>query len=108
MKSNAWFQTFLSLEPAEYWSKVTAPVLILNGDKDVQVSAEVNPQAIQQALPNGTVFTIDTVADSNHLFQRANTGQLAEYGVIEQTIDPAVLTKVSDWIEQQVTVETTE
>ena len=101
MKSNRWFQTFLTLEPSEYWSKVTAPVLILNGEKDVQVSVHINPQAIQQALPQGTPSTIEIVASANHLFQLAETGQVSEYGSIEQTIDPTVLLLISDWILQQ-------
>ena len=40
---------FSTLEPSDYWSKVSAPVLILNGDKDVQVSADINTKAIQDA-----------------------------------------------------------
>ena len=101
MKASAWFQTFLSLEPSEYWSKVTVPVLILNGDKDVQVSAGINPEAIQEALPSETAMTIEIVEGVNHLFQEAETGQVSEYAVIEQTISPNVLDVISEWIVNQ-------
>jgi hypothetical protein len=34
----------------------------------------------------------------NHFFQTAKTGAPAEYEEIEETLSPAVLTLVSDWI----------
>mgnify|MGYP001271870677 CR=1 FL=1 len=101
LKANDWFQTFLRLEPSEYWSKVRAPVLILNGEKDLQVADDINTQAIQRALPEDTESTIEIVLGANHLFQQAETGQISEYGSIEQTIDPTVLMLISDWIVQQ-------
>ena len=54
MKTNAWFQTFMTLDPSDYWSKVSAPVLILNGDKDVQVSADINTKAIQDKIKHNS------------------------------------------------------
>ena len=73
MKTNAWFQTFMTLDPSDYWSKVSAPVLILNGDKDVQVSADINTKAIQDALPSDTPVTVEIVHGVNHLFQESET-----------------------------------
>ncbi len=101
MKANAWYQTFLSLEPSEYWSKVSTPVLILNGDKDVQVSADINITAIQEALPSDTAVTVERIEGVNHLFQESETGQVSEYASIEQTISPAVLDVLSEWILQK-------
>ena len=34
----------------------------------------------------------------NHLFQTAEKGTVEEYAVIEETISPAVLQKISDWL----------
>ncbi|MCK7535400.1 MAG: hypothetical protein MZV63_32680 [Marinilabiliales bacterium] len=48
--NNPWFRYFLSTEPSEFWSKVTCPVLALNGDKDMQVNYEQNLPAIKDAL----------------------------------------------------------
>ena len=101
MKTNAWFQTFMTLDPSDYWSKVSAPVLILNGDKDVQVSADINTKAIQDALPSDTSVTVEIVHGVNHLFQEAETGQISEYAVIEQTISSEVLNVMSEWIVNQ-------
>ena len=34
----------------------------------------------------------------NHLFQAADTGGPAEYGRIEETISPAALSLITDWV----------
>ncbi|MFR9652004.1 MAG: hypothetical protein SNG35_08290 [Rikenellaceae bacterium] len=34
----------------------------------------------------------------NHLFQRAESGAVAEYGEIEETINIEVLMKLTEWI----------
>jgi hypothetical protein len=34
----------------------------------------------------------------NHLFQTAQTGAVSEYAQIDETMSPAVLKLVSDWI----------
>jgi hypothetical protein len=38
----------------------------------------------------------------NHLFQTAETGAPAEYGKIEETMAPAALAKITDWIRTAV------
>ncbi len=98
IKQTPWFQTFLTLEPRTYWSKVQEPTLILNGDKDVQVAAIVNTQAISSALPTDTPSQVQILEGANHLFQQASTGQIAEYATISQTIDPEVLSLIAQWI----------
>ena len=37
----------------------------------------------------------------NHLFQECTTGSIEEYGTIEQTISPQVLTDIATWIAKQ-------
>jgi hypothetical protein len=37
----------------------------------------------------------------NHLFQTCKTGELAEYAKIEETIAPAVLELITDWIAER-------
>ena len=99
-KHTPWMQTFMTLEPAEYWKKVNVPVLALNGTLDLQVAAQPNLSEIQMAMASGgnlqsTMLTMDGL---NHMFQVAETGQISEYGQIEETIYPAVLDLISDWI----------
>lgn len=75
-------------------------MLALNGEKDLQVNARENLEAIRKALEKGgnTRVKIMYLAGLNHLFQACNTGTPDEYASIQQTISPQVLTIISDWI----------
>ena len=37
------------------------------------------------------------IPNANHLFQTAKTGKVNEYGEIEETISPEVLSIISKW-----------
>lgn len=100
IKQSAWFQTFLSLDPAAYFVKIQAPVLVLNGAMDIQVASDVNVSAIESLIKSNGNNQVQShiLPNLNHLFQNSKTGNIAEYGVIEETIDPMVLDLISDWI----------
>jgi pimeloyl-ACP methyl ester carboxylesterase len=98
--NSPWFRFFLTFDPKTVLVKVRCPVLALNGTKDLQVPCKDNLAAIESALKAGgnTRITIKELPGLNHLFQPCNTGAPSEYASIEQTIDPAVLTILGDWI----------
>src|SRR5262249_1113658 len=75
-------------DPAPALRKVTCPALVLNGEKDLQVSAKQNLPAIRKALEaaGNKNFETDELPALNHLFQTAKTGSAKEYGEIEETI----------------------
>lgn len=83
--------------------QVKAPVLALNGEKDLQVAARPNLAAILEALTAGGNADVTTreLVGLNHLFQTAATGAVAEYSIIEETFNPAALTVISDWIRRR-------
>jgi fermentation-respiration switch protein FrsA (DUF1100 family) len=78
-------------------------VLAMNGEKDLQVPAKQNLDAIRAALASAgnTRAEIVEMPGLNHLFQTAKTGSPAEYGIIEETIAPAALEKIARWIASQ-------
>lgn len=86
--------------PATWWEQVRAPVLVLNGGKDSQVPAEENVGALLDALERAPTerFESEIFPDKNHLFQKATSGAVGEYGEIEQTIAPEVLERIGDWL----------
>jgi pimeloyl-ACP methyl ester carboxylesterase len=95
-----WFRFLLSYDPRPALSRVTVPVLALFGDKDVQVppAQSVPPmEAAFRAAGNRDV-TVRVFPGLNHLFQHAETGLIAEYGRIEETIAPEILQTIGDWI----------
>ena len=91
---------FLKFDPADYLTKVNCPVLALNGEKDIQVSAKLNLDAIQKALTKGnnTHFKTMQMPGLNHLFQHCKKCSVDEYGELEETFDPATLKIMADWI----------
>ena len=95
-----WFVNFIKYEPNAYWSRITIPVLAINGTKDVQVTATENLNGIATSLNKAANehFVIRKFDNLNHLFQKAETGALSEYAKIEQTISPEVLNTMSNWI----------
>jgi hypothetical protein len=78
----------------------------MNGDKDVQVDAKENLPAIAQALEAGgnRDVTIKELPKTNHLFQTCTTGALSEYAQIEETLSPAALELMGDWIVKRAAV----
>jgi pimeloyl-ACP methyl ester carboxylesterase len=101
--SSPWFQYFIRFNPAQYWSRLKIPVLAINGSKDVQVIAKQNLDGIKKSLQQAgnTTFQVTELPGLNHLFQEAITGSPAEYAQIEQTISPAVLELMTQWILKQ-------
>jgi pimeloyl-ACP methyl ester carboxylesterase len=95
-----WFRFFLSYDPRPTLSRVSCPVLAIIGEKDLQVPAEENLQTIAAALRDGNNkdATVRQLPGLNHLFQTAGSGSPAEYSKIEETIAPAALQLIGDWI----------
>jgi len=101
-----WFRFYLPYDPGTVLEKVACPVLAVNGEKDVQVTPKENLQAITRALKAGgnKNYTVKELPNLNHLLQSADTGNISEYGKIEETMSLTALKIVGDWIlEQTVT-----
>ncbi|MGI6047323.1 MAG: alpha/beta hydrolase family protein [Petrimonas sp.] len=98
------YRSFLKTNPADFLQKVKCVVLAINGEKDTQVSADVNLNAIKTALDmsKNYRYEIKKYPNLNHLFQESETGNLDEYGEIEQTISPEVLEDITVWLKKQV------
>ena len=97
---NPWMRYFLAFDPRPALEAIRVPVLALNGELDVQVDAEQNLTAIDAAIEKGGNHnvTLHRLPKHNHLFQRAKTGLVNEYAVIEETISPEVLDLIRDWV----------
>lgn len=102
--ASPWFRTFVTLDPAPYLRRVRCPVLVLNGERDLQVDPDQNLPAIERALKEGgnRRFTIRRLPGLNHLFQKAATGLPAEYAQIEETFNESALQAIADWLDQTV------
>ena len=91
-------KSLMNCNPADALSKIECPVLALNGEKDLQVPAEINLNRIKTLVKSPV--TIKKYPDLNHLFQHCTTGLPTEYGSIEETINSIVLEDIAEWIKQ--------
>lgn len=99
-----WYVNFMKYDPAPTLEKVKCPILAINGDKDLQVAAMANLNAIKRIAEKSGNKKVTTkqLPGLNHLFQESDKGLPSEYGTIEQTISPAALNEISGWILKQV------
>ena len=93
-----WLKWFVDYDPSDDIRNTRCPVLALNGDRDCQVVSSQNLQAIRQLLPLTNQNVIKEYPALNHLFQHCTTGLPTEYGQIEETISPEVLSDIAQWI----------
>jgi uncharacterized protein len=98
--TSPWFRYFLAYDPGPELRKVKCPVLVLSGEKDLQVPPAQNLPVIRKDLEDGgnTNFEVVELPGLNHLFQTATTGSPNEYARIEETMSPVALEKISGWI----------
>ena len=100
--STPWFHAFLRHEPGPVLQAIQQPILVLNGELDMQVPADMDLAAIRAALKGNPRAVVKKLPKLNHLFQTATTGSGGEYFSIQETIAPIALNTVSDWIRATV------
>jgi pimeloyl-ACP methyl ester carboxylesterase len=107
LANTPWFRYYLTLDPRHALRKVKCPVLALNGENDLQVSANENLRDIEAALKAGgnKDVTVARLPKLNHLFQTSETGSPNEYIKIEETIAPVALKTIGDWILKRTTTQ---
>lgn len=100
--TSPWMYYFIRHNPTPLLQKVSCPVLALNGMNDKQVCAKQNLTAIESALKEGGNNKVKSIEypGLNHLFQESKTGDIMEYGEIEQTLSPQVLNDITNWIKE--------
>ena len=98
--NSPWFRYFLTYDPGPALRKLPCPVLAMNGELDVQVSARQNLPVIAKALEEAgnRDYEIVKLPKLNHLFQTATTGSPSEYAAISETFSPLALDILAQWI----------
>ncbi len=92
---NPWMMWFLEFDPAGDLQKISAPMFIIYGEKDLQVPPSLNEQPARANAPSAVVKVYPGL---NHLMQHAATGNVEEYKEIEETISPEVLSDIVSFI----------
>jgi pimeloyl-ACP methyl ester carboxylesterase len=102
--SSPWFRYFLDYDPAPALQNIKCPVLILSGEKDLQVPPKENLPLARKALETGgnKDFQIIELPGLNHQFQHCYMGLPNESRAIEETFAPEALTTISTWISKHI------
>jgi pimeloyl-ACP methyl ester carboxylesterase len=97
--TSGWFFQFIKMEPQRYIEKIRIPTWVAFGEKDRQVNASLNGEALEDMQLKGV--EIHHFESLNHLFQKAPTGAVSEYGSLEETFHEPVMENLADWINRQ-------
>jgi pimeloyl-ACP methyl ester carboxylesterase len=93
-----WFHALLRHDPAPALQAVRQPVLVLGGERDLQVPPSLHLPALRTALRANPQASVKELPALNHLFQTARSGAVSEYAAIDETMAPAALEAIGDWI----------
>lgn len=93
---NSWIAHFLNDDPtADIRACRDVPLLALYGERDIQVSPEVNAPRLRALLPDADVQVLPGL---NHLMQPCSTGLPTEYAVISTTMARQALDMIAAFI----------
>lgn len=101
--NNDWAREFVNFKTADYLKQINIPMLIINGEKDIQVPAQKNQIGFEKGMSPETkrhseFYIIEGV---NHLFQTCEKCTIMEYAEIEETFSEKVLDIIGNWILNQ-------
>lgn len=101
-----WFRSFLDYDAKQVLARVKCPVLLLFGELDLQVPAEMHSRAMVSALERAgnDDYVMKIFPKANHLFLHARTGSPSEYGDLAKEFVPGFLEFMSDWILEHVDI----
>lgn len=97
-----WWKFFIGYNATANLSKVKCPVLLLGGEKDIQVNNAVDIPAIAGILKDHHNSNVEyhLLPGLNHLFQHCLTCTVQEYGQLAETFSPDALGIMADWLDK--------
>ena len=104
-RANAWYRSSMDVDPAVDIARVRAPILILQGESDVQVAAKDIPRLADAARATNRDVTVRIFSGDNHLFEpvlgtepQTPQSALHQYLTVPARIDQRVLDALTAWL----------
>lgn len=99
-----WLMRFVGYNPRQDFEKLTAPVLFLTGEYDLETPAAYHFPVIESILKRSQHkdFTLEKLRGLNHRFQKTDNGAPSLYGTLEETFATSALRAIGDWIDERV------
>ncbi len=99
-----WFYSFLTFDPQKAMNATRQPVLIVQGDLDVQVQPYHADKLAEFARARRTKAAVEVVKvpGVNHLMVPAKTGDVTEYGSLgpDATVSPQVTSAIAAFMQK--------
>jgi pimeloyl-ACP methyl ester carboxylesterase len=102
------YRSFLTFDPAPILSKTRQPLMIVQGALDKEVPPAHGEQLAQLGRSRTRARATDfvQVPGVNHLLAPATTGEVAEYGTLEErNVSPAVVAEIGAWLKKALAPE---
>jgi len=101
-------QSLLFHDPVIDLEGLGMPVLMVFGGKDTQAIEELNRPLMEEALESAdSDYQAVVIPDANHLFQKAENGQVSEYAQLEKQFAPGFAESITEWINRRITIAST-
>jgi pimeloyl-ACP methyl ester carboxylesterase len=98
--ASPWRRHWLAYDHTAALRRLACPALAVFAERDLQTPPATHGPRIRAALAQNPRATVLELPGLNHFLQTAVTGAPSEYGAIEETLAPAAIAAVCDWIEQ--------
>ena len=99
-----WFYSFLTFDPQKAMNDTRQPVLIVQGDLDVQVQPHHADKLAEFARARRTKAPVEVVKvpGVNHLLVPAKTGDVTEYGSLgpDARVSPQITSAIADFMKK--------
>jgi alpha/beta superfamily hydrolase len=98
--STPWYRYYLTIEPTDYLSNISNPLLAIIGTLDQKIPFQSNLAGIETFLKQSgnERFEVFGFEGLNHFFQTAITGAPSEYGLLTETMNEGIMKTIADWI----------
>lgn len=98
-----WFRSLLTFDPAAVMPRVKQPILIVQGDLDVQVPPHHADKlaGLARARKKSPAVDVEHIPGINHLLVPATSGEVQEYTQLpEKKISPKVSDAIAGWLKR--------
>lgn len=98
-----WFYSFLTFDPEKAMNNTRQPVLIVQGELDVQVQPHHADKLAEFARARRTKAAVEVVKvpGVNHLLVPAKTGDVTEYGSLgDAKVSPQITSAIADFMKK--------
>jgi pimeloyl-ACP methyl ester carboxylesterase len=100
--ASPWWKFLVNYKADTYYRNVRCPVLLMGGEKDVQVPNAVDMETIASMLKDqkNKQVEIHLLPGLNHLFQHCHTCTVPEYAQLQETFSTEALAIMGDWLDK--------